>query len=86
MKQSEEHLLGQTSRRKDKEAQHHSQFGSFSRSNCAWSSKLILSDSLHEKSCHTHTRGRQENTDGSWKTGLLKEKPSFMIQSKEFSP
>ena len=86
MKQKQRASLGQTSRRKDKEAQDHSQFGSFSGSNCTRCSKLILSDSLHEESCHAHTRGSQENANGPWETGLLKEKPGLLVEIKELSP
>ena len=50
------------------------------------SSKLILGDGLHEQSGHTHTRGGQKNADSSWKTGLLKEKPGLLVESKELFP
>ena len=60
--------------------------GSFCRSDCTRSSKLILSNGLHEESCHAHTGGCKENADGSWKTRLLKEKPSLLVKSKEFFP
>ena len=77
--------LGQTRRRKDKEAQHHSQFSGFSRSDCTWSSKLILGNGLHEESCHAHTGGCKENADGSWKTRLLKRSQVCWSKQKNFS-
>ncbi|EHE17573.1 hypothetical protein SPAR67_1890 [Streptococcus pneumoniae GA41277] len=41
-----------------------------------------MGNSLHEKACHTHTRGSQENTDSSWETGLLKEEPGLLVEIK----
>ena len=82
---SKEHLLGQTCRRKDKRGS--TPFPVWLLLSCQLysGSKLILSNGLHEESCHAHARGCKENTDGSWKTRLLKEKPSLLVKAKNFS-